>query len=125
MFSACCLWLSRNAAVAVVLICAGSADASWITIRNDTKQTVVVQETTTVNGQVKRGKPIGLLPGESFREFLAGPTVKKIEVLDAQNSNRSLWSGNMNCKDESQTYSIAGSGGCITVRPAATSNPSK
>jgi hypothetical protein len=111
--------MRKAVVVALILACAGSADASWMTIRNDTKQTVVVQETTLVNGQVRRGKPITLLPGESFREFLAGPTVKKIDVLDIQNANRPLWSGSLNCKDEAQTYSIAGSGGTIAVRPVA------
>lgn len=101
------------------LVCANVAAASWITIRNDTNQAVVVQEILVVNGQVKRCKPVNLLPGETVREFVTGPTVKKIDVLDADNPKRSLWSGNLSCKDESQTFSIMGSAGTVTVRPVA------
>jgi hypothetical protein len=111
------------AAVATTLASANVISASWITIKNDTKQPLVVQETMTVNGKVKRCKPVSLLPGESLREFLAGPAQKKIDVFDGQNPNRTLWSGSLHCKDESQTYSIVGVGGTVTVRPAAPGGP--
>jgi hypothetical protein len=100
------------------------ASASWITIRNDTKQAVVVQEVLVVNGQVKRCKPKTLLPGEAVREFVAGPTVKKIDVLDVANPQRSLWSGNLPCKDESQTFSIVGSGVSVSVKPVVSASKS-
>jgi hypothetical protein len=111
------------AAAATTLASAEMVSASWITIKNDTKQPVVVQETMTVNGQVKRCRPVSLLPGESFREFLAGPAQKKINVFDCLNPNRTLWSGSLHCKDESQTYSIMGVGGTVMVRPVAPGDP--
>ena len=114
-------FLAALAASVFVFAGASSAAASWITIKNDTKHSVVVQETMTVNGQVKRCKPVNLLPGETHREFIAGPTVKKLDVFDAQNPNRSLWSGSLHCKDESQTFSIVGSGETVTVRPVVNS----
>jgi hypothetical protein len=85
----------------------GFARAEWITIKNDSNKTIVVQEIVDVNGQVKRGKPTNLLPGETLREFLPGPTVKKIEVFDAANPNKSVWSGSLNCKDETQVFSVS------------------
>jgi len=109
------------AALAVALGSATGADAAWVTIKNDTGKTIVVQEITVVNGQVKKGKPTNLLPGETIREFLPGATVKKIEVLDPQNANQSLWSGNLNCKDETQTFSVSAAGGKVTV--ASVANP--
>ena len=111
------------ALMAVTLLGAQSAAASWITIRNDTKQTVVVQETRVVNGQVKRCKPVTLLPGEAVREFLSGPRVKKVDVLDGHNPKRSLWSGILHCKDESQAFSITDSEGTVTVRPVVKPQP--
>jgi hypothetical protein len=106
------------AALAVVLGSAGVAEAAWVTIKNDTGKTIVVQETIVVNGQVKRGKPTSLLPGETIREFLPSPTVKTIEVLDPQ--NQSLWSGSLNCKEDTQTFSVSGGGGKIMVTPVTT-----
>jgi hypothetical protein len=105
--------------LAVVLGCADFAGASWVTIKNDTSQPIVVQETTTVKGQAKRGKPTSLLPGETLREFIPGPTVKRIQVFDPQRPDQSLWSGNLNCNDETQTFSVSGAGGRVTVRPVA------
>jgi hypothetical protein len=115
----CSRFFVRLAAVAVVLGCADFATASWVTIKNDTKQSIVVQETVIINGQAKRGKPTNLLPGETLREFIPGPTVKTIDVFDVQKPGQSLWSGKLNCKDESQTYSISAAGGRVTVRPVA------
>ncbi len=111
--------LTVVAALAVVLVSAGAAEAHWVTIKNDTGKTITVQETVVVNGQTKRGKPTNLLPGETLREFLPGPTVKRLEVLDAQNSNLSLWCGNLNCKDDNQTFSVTVSGGKVNIGQVA------
>jgi hypothetical protein len=69
----------------------------------------------TVNGQVKRGKPVNLLPGETLREYLPAPTEKKIEVFENQDPNKAVWSGSLNCKDETQTYSVTRAEGKVTV----------
>jgi hypothetical protein len=60
---------------------AAQARAGWITIRNDTKQTLVVQDVTTVNGKVKAGKAIKLLPGESVRENRSKPARPNTPLL--------------------------------------------
>ncbi len=111
--------IALSTAIAVVLGTASAASADWVTIKNDTGNTIVVQETVVVNGKSKRGKPTNLLPGDTIREFIPGPTKKKIEVFDAQ--NQSLWSGNLNCKDEKQTFSVSIAGGKVTVGPVANS----
>ena len=112
-----------TAALVAVLGFAGVAEADWLTIRNDTGNAIVVRETIVVNGQAKPGKPTNLLPGETIREFIPGPTVKKIEVLDVQ--NQSLWSGSLNCKEESQTFSVSATGGKVSVGPASNPHPKK
>jgi len=106
-----------GATVALVVGAPSLVEAAWVTIKNDSGKTIVVQDIVVVNGQVKRGKPTTLLPGETIREFLPGPTVKKVEVLDGQ--NQSLWSGNLNCKDENQIFSVSAGGGKVTVGPCA------
>jgi hypothetical protein len=113
---------SWSYAALLLICCSGSADAAWVTFKNDTSESVVVQEITIVNGQVKRGKPATLLPGESLREFVPGPTVKKIEIFDAQKPDQKLWSGNLGCKEDTQSFSISESGGRVTVRPVAASS---
>jgi hypothetical protein len=107
--------LGSLVAAALVASSCGVAQAGWITLKNDTNKTIVVQEIVDVNGQVKRGKPTSLLPGETLREFLPSPTVKKIEVFEAQNSNKAMWSGSLNCKEDSQTYSVSSTEGKVSV----------
>jgi hypothetical protein len=110
-------FLAVVTALAVVLGNASAAGANWITIKNDTGKTITVQETVVVNGQTKRGKAITLLAGETLREFTTCPTTKRVEVFDAQNPNQAVWSGNLNCKDENQTFSVTVAGGKYTVGP--------
>ncbi len=107
-----------------MMICSGDAVANWFTIKNDTGKPIVVQETLIVNGQVRRGKPTTLLAGETLREFLPGPTVKRVEVYDPQTPNQATWSGNLNCKDENQTFSVSVAGGKVVVGQA-TNTPLK
>jgi len=110
-------------ALAVSCCNAQTPTASWITIKNNTRQIVIVQETKTVNGQIRRCKPVTLLPGETLREFLAGPGMKKLDVFDGNNPKRTLWSGSLSCQEESQTFSIVDSSGAIVVRPVGSAPP--
>jgi hypothetical protein len=101
--------------VIVASYCSGSAQSAWLTIKNDTNQAIVVQENVVVNGQTKRGKPINLLPGEKLREYIPAPTMKNIEVFDVQNPKQAVWSGNLNCNEEKQTFSVSSKNGKIAV----------
>lgn len=111
----------RTSFLAIALVVFGlaraDAKANWITLKNDTGTAIVVQETEVVNGQVKRGKATNLLAGETTREFIPGATVKRVEVYDAKNPNQPLWTGNLNCKDSNQTFSVAVAGGKWNVSP--------
>lgn len=120
MFPAVRSRLLAGIATLLVFVSSGSASsANWVTIKNDTGKPMVVQETVVVNGQVKRGKAVNLLAGESLREFIPGPTVKKVEMFDAANPNQAVWSGELNCPANSQTFSVAVSGGKVTVTAAS------
>lgn len=96
----------------------GTASANWFTIKNDTGKPIVVQESVVVNGQVRRGKPTVLLAGETLREFIPGPTSKRIDVYDQQNPAQATWSGTLGCKEENQTFSVGLTGGKVVVGPA-------
>ena len=85
---------------------ASQARAGWITIRNDTKQTLVVQEVTTVNGKVKAGKAIKLLPGESVRENRANPGSKDIVVYDPAQPNAPLLRGKIEWGKDDTVFSL-------------------
>lgn len=123
MMNAGCSRFHLIAALVVVVASASVASASWMTIRNDTGKPIVVQETIVVNGQIKRGKPIQLLPGESLREFAPASSVKKLEVYDTQTPNQAAWAGSLTSKDDPQTFSVSSTGGKITVNPVATLPP--
>ena len=94
------------AAILATVTFVSAADAGWVTIKNDTNKAIVVQEVVIVNGKQVRGKPTKLLAGESFREFQNMAGIKSYEILDAANTNTSLWSGNLNCKANSQSFSV-------------------
>ena len=92
-----------------------SAAANWITIKNDTGKAIVLQETVVVKGEVRRGKAVNLLPGETFREFIPGPTTKRLEVFESQSPDRAAWSGNLDCKDDTQAFAVTSSVSKIAV----------
>jgi hypothetical protein len=86
---------------------ASQACAGWITIRNDTKQTVVVQEVTTVNGKTRAGKSIKLLPGESVREYRSNPGSKSIVVYDPDQPKSPLLRSKIKWDKDDATFSLS------------------
>jgi hypothetical protein len=97
---------------------AGSVEAGWVTVRNDTNKPIVVQATTTVNGQTRPCKPIRLLPGETVREFHT-PGQRTVEVFDGQSPHRSLCSGTITVKHENQIYSVGCEGKAVQITAVA------
>jgi hypothetical protein len=102
---------------------AAQARAGWITIRNDTKQTLVVQDVTTVNGKVKAGKAIKLLPGESVRENRSKPGSKSIVVYDPARPNTPLLRGKVEWGQDDTVFSLTPEKTSITL--AAIDPPKK
>ena len=123
MTNACWFRFFSLATLVVVVASASNSSASWLTIRNDSGKPIVVQEMIVVKGQVKRGKPIQLLPGESLREFAPASSVKKLEVYDTQSPDQAAWAGSLTSKDDPQTFSISSTGGKIAVNPVAALPP--
>jgi len=103
--------------VAVALLAfAGNAEAGWVTIKNDTTKTLVLQETVTTDGTVKRGTSIRLLPGETVREFRTTPAVKSVVVFESAKPATTLYRGELSCTEECQTFSITCDGKTTTVK---------
>jgi len=73
------------AALAVfgLLGAASPADAGWLTITNDTRRVVLIQETGGPLARPIRGKCVKLQPGETYREFHLLPGEKSVILLDA------------------------------------------
>ena len=99
---------------AAMLGIGADASAAWITVQNDTKQVIVVQSAITVNGQVKRGKPVRLLPGEVLKEFFQ-PQGIALEVYDPQNPKKALLSAPLTIKNENQKFSVSPNGASVAV----------
>ncbi len=116
------LW---KACLAAGLLFAASADlnAGWMGFQNETKETIVVQETIVVNGQPKPGRPQRLNTGEAVRDTQCQGAQKKITIYDAKNTKTPLFTGNFPCPgaNENVLYIIKPDGnGGITVEPKKT-----
>lgn len=97
----------------------GAATAGWITISNDTNQTLVVQESVTVNGQVRKCKPLKLAPGETIREFRQTGGTKTLTVSETGLLGKQLFSGDLTWKDDT-AFSIHKEKDTVKVADAAT-----
>lgn len=93
--------------IALASLGASQARAGWITIRNDTKQTLVVQEVTIVNGKTRAGKAIKLLPGESVRENRSKAGSKSIVVYDPAQPDTPLLRGKIEWGKDDATFSLS------------------
>jgi hypothetical protein len=74
----------RLAAVALTLAAfgTGTASAGSLSLRNDTRTTLIVQEIVIVQGQARRGPQRQLYPGEVAVETVAGAGVKRLMIFD-------------------------------------------
>ena len=111
-------WKIGLLGVLFALAGSNSAFAGWMGFRNDTKDTIVVQETITVNGQSKQGKPQRLFTGEAVRDTQCVGPQRKISIFDPKTPNTPLYTGNVGCPaaNENILYVIKSDGkGGITM----------
>jgi hypothetical protein len=83
-----------------VILLPAWASAGWISITNDTPNTVVVQESIVVNGQTRKCKPIKLAPGEILREFQQGGGTKKLSINETGLLGKQLYTGDLTWKED-------------------------
>jgi hypothetical protein len=108
---------------AFALIGAESASAGWMGFRNDTKDTIVLQETIIVGGQAKQAKPQRLFTGEAVKETQWTGVQRKISIFDTKNPNTPLHTANFPCPaaNENFLYAIKSDGkGGITIETIKT-----
>jgi hypothetical protein len=113
------LWKACLAAGLLIAI-AADVNAGWMGFQNETKDTVVVQETIVVNGQQKPGRPQRLNTGEAVRDTQCQGTQKQIAIYDPKNTKVPLFTGNFACPaaNENVLYIIKPDGkGGIMVEP--------
>jgi hypothetical protein len=67
---------------------------------------LIVQEAIVVNGRVKLGKPVKLLPGESIKEHRANPGSKAIVVAEAAKPLAAIARSTLEWKKDDITYVI-------------------
>jgi len=107
--------LSTVCAVLGLLGYASPASAGWVSVKNDTKQTLVLQEIGGPLLRPIRGKCIRLLPGETYREFHALAGEKQIHVFDASDLTKPLLREQFNWKAEDRTYLLGRNGATLIL----------
>ncbi|MFO0849130.1 MAG: hypothetical protein U0871_11345 [Gemmataceae bacterium] len=75
--------------VALVCSSADRVNAGWLSIKNDTRRTLLIQEAPATPGG-KPGRCIRLLPGECFREYQTKPGEKRLNLLDPDQPTKPL-----------------------------------
>jgi hypothetical protein len=112
-------------AVLAGLLGNSTADAGWLTVKNDTKQTLVIQELGGTPQRPARGRCIRLAPGESYREFVALPGEKVILVFDSTNLERPLGQDKLAWKNDDLTYKLLTDGNGVRLLIAPTILPKR
>jgi hypothetical protein len=111
--------MSRLLSSLVVLAClfgaTGQVSAGWVTIKNETGQPVIVQETTVVNNKLRRGKPVKLMPGDEFREYQSAPGTKTIHVLETGGVKRTLCRGDLTWQTGDESFAVRKTGTAVKL----------
>ena len=81
----------------VALMGADSVFAGWMGFRNDTKETIVIQETVVIGGQPRTARPQRLFAGEAVRDTPLPGGQRRISVFDPANPNQPIYAGNFPC----------------------------
>jgi hypothetical protein len=93
--------------LAALALAPAEASAAWLGFRNDTQFPIVVQGASVVNGNLRRGKPQLLYPGEVFWESIVVPGKKVVEVYDPKQPRRpALHQEGIDCGATDQFFSI-------------------
>ena len=104
------------AAVLVGLVASAEvAHAGWLTITNDTKQVIVIQETTGPLNRPVRGKCIRLQPGETHREYSLLGGTRNVVLYDADALNNPLATEKMVWDDSDTAFQVRAAGKRVSL----------
>ena len=99
-----------------LLLTSGTAPAGWVSIKNELKIAVVIQELPD-NPAVKRGKAVRLLPGETYREYHPVSGEKRFHLLDLRGHGKPLFLGLLRWSKLDVSLRIRSEEGGVTVVP--------
>lgn len=108
-------------ALALLVGLFGTADAAragWITVTNDTKQTIVIQETSGPLNRPVKGKCVKLQPGETYREYSLLGGTRTVVVYDAATPNAPLTAEKMTWEKADAAFALKTDGKKVTLGPA-------
>lgn len=106
-------------AAAAVLVGLGStAHAGWITVTNDTRQTIVIQETSGPLNRPVKGKCVKLQPGESHREFSLLGGTRNVVIYDAAAPTNPLATETMAWDKNDTAFTVKTDGKKVSLGPA-------
>ena len=94
------------------------AHAGWITITNDTKQTLVIQETAGPLNRPVKGKCVKLQPGETYREFSLLGGTRTVVIYDADAPNTPLATEKMMWDKADTAFTMKADGKKVNLGPA-------
>ena len=105
-------------ALTVVLFgTANAAQAGWITVTNDTKQVIVVQETSGPLNRPVKGKCVKLQPGETYREYSLLGGTRNVVLFDAAAPNTPLAAEKMTWEKADAAFSVKTDGKKVSLGP--------
>jgi hypothetical protein len=108
-------------AVALAVGLFGTADAAhagWITITNDTKQVLVIQEMSGPLNRPVRGRCVKLQPGETYREYMLLGGTRNVVVYDATAPNTPLTADTMTWDKADAAFAVKSDGKKTSLGPA-------
>jgi hypothetical protein len=94
------------------------AHAGWITVTNDTKQTILIQETSGPLNRPVRGKCIKLQPGETHREFSLLGGTRNVVIYDADALTTPLTTETMAWDKNDTAFTVKADGKKVSLGPA-------
>lgn len=94
-----------------------AANAGWITVTNDTKQVIMIQETTGPLNRAVKGKCIKLQPGETYREYSLLGGSRSVVIYDAAAPNTPLTSDTMTWDKTDAAFALKTDGKKVTLGP--------
>ncbi len=89
---------------------ASPASAGWLTIKNDTKHVILIQETGGPLNRPIRGKCVKLQPGETYREFHLLPGEKTVVLSDAEADGKPTAADRMTWQKDDAPFAVKADG---------------
>lgn len=101
---------------------ASAAQGGWVTITNNTKQVIVIQETGGPLNRPIRGKLVKLQPGETYREYQLMAGTKNVQVYDAATPNTPLLQDKLTWDKADAAFAVKADGKKVSLTTGTEKN---